>query len=191
MTEMPETPEERDARAVRAVRAGRREAFAELVHRHQERVHRLCVRVLGSEDDALDAVQDAFARALVRLHTLDEPRYFGTWLYRIALNGACTARRARKRAPEALVDPDGASAPADVRPAPGETAAARELSRVLREALDELPEAQRLAVALCDLEGHSYAAIATLLAISKGTVMSRIHYGRQRLRAILERRLGR
>ena len=62
---------------------------------------------------------------------------------------------------------------------------------MVHAALDELPEAQRVAVVLCDLEGQSYESIATLLDISRGTVMSRIHYGRRRLREKLSGYLDR
>ena len=65
----------------------------------------------------------------------------------------------------------------------------KEKREMVNAALAELPEAQRVAIVLCDLEGQSYEAIATLLDISRGTVMSRIHYGRRKLREKLSRYL--
>jgi RNA polymerase sigma-70 factor (ECF subfamily) len=174
-----------DAAAIAAFQAGDREAFSQLVARHHPRIFALALRLCRSVDDAMDLTQDTFARALDRLGTLSEPRYFGSWLYRIAINHGISHQRRQDRAPALdphqladLVQPSGREA--------GDPAVVQERSAAIQAALATLPQAQRAAVVLCDLEGHSYEAIARLLDISIGTVMSRIHYGRKKLRTQLE-----
>lgn len=182
-----------DAQAVRAFQAGERERFSELVTRHKDRIYGLALKMTGSVDDALDVSQDTFIKALSKLDGLQSPEYFGTWLYRIGLNSAISLLRKRGRVkeadnPEVLEQgrPDNPGLPT-----PAASLGDKERRELVQRALAELPEAQRLAVVLCDLEGQSYEAIATLLDISKGTVMSRIHYGRKRLREKLARYLER
>ena len=77
---------------------------------------------------------------------------------------------------------EGRDPPAPPGGDPESTAANRELGEAIRAAIEDLPEDQRIAVVLCDLEGLSYEEIAEACRIPKGTVMSRIHYGRKKLR---------
>lgn len=179
-----------DAEAIGRFLQGQRNAFAELVERHQPRIYHLALRMTGSADDALDVTQDAFAKALTKLAGLDEPRYFGSWLYRIAVNTAISRGRRASKAPtneDPTMIADRAPSPSG---GPSDAAEADERAAAVHAALAELPPAQRAAVTLCDLEGHSYQAIARLLDQPIGTVMSRIHYGRKKLRARLQAVLG-
>lgn len=160
---------------------GDRDAFGELVRRHQAAVRRACRAVTGHEHDADDAAQDAFLSALDRIETYDPKRPFGPWLMRIATNAAIDLlrRRAVRRADaldEALV---AASA------SPARDAEQSELRRRLSVALAALPERQRIAVTLFDLEGYPHAEIADVLGIPEGTVRSDVFHARRKLRESL------
>ena len=169
------------ALAVRAA-AGDREAFGALVERHQAAVRRLTRAVTGDAHDADDAAQDAFLSALDRIDTYDASRPFGPWLMRIAANASIdlVRRRAVRRA-DALDE----RAPSRGR-SPASDAEAAEIRAKLNAALAQLPERQRVAVTLFDVEGYSHAEIAAVLAVPEGTVRSDVFHARRTLRVALE-----
>jgi len=173
-------PADDAALAARAAR-GDREAFGRLVQRWAPQARRVARAVLRDTDDADDAAQDAFLSALVDLDRYDPARPFGPWLMRIVANAA-TDRRRRRAVRRA--EPLTSSLPGGSRP--DATAERRVLGEHLRAALAELPERQRLAVALFDVEGYSHADIAGILGIPEGTVRSDVFNARRRLRVLLE-----
>ena len=158
-----------DEPLVRRAQRGDRWAFSELVERHERRLFTLAARVLGSPDDAADAVQDAFLRAWLSLPKFRGGSLFSTWLYRICLNAALDARSSRRTEPAELEH-----TAAD----PRDAFVARELSGSLQQALNALDEPYRVAVVLYDVLGCSYAEIAELTSVAEGTVKSRIFRGR-------------
>ena len=166
-----------DADLVRRAQRGDRFAFERLVDRHQHRLYTLAARVLGSPNDAADAVQEAFLRAWLRLDAFRGDALFSTWLYRICVNAAHDERARRRAEPAELVD-----TAAD----PRDRFAERELSGALQRALDALEEPYRTAVVLADVLGCSYAQVAEITGVAEGTVKSRIF----RARTELARRLG-
>ena len=167
--------------AVRAA-AGDREAFGSLIERYQAAVRRLTRAVTADAHDADDAAQDAFLSALDRIETYDATRPFGPWLMRIATNAAIdlVRRRAVRRA-DALDErsPSRGATPAS-------DAEASEIREKLELALRTLPERQRMAVTLFDVEGYSHAEIAAVLEIPEGTVRSDVFHARRTLRVALE-----
>ncbi|MCW8141890.1 MAG: sigma-70 family RNA polymerase sigma factor [Planctomycetota bacterium] len=173
-----------DALLARA-RAGDREAFAALAAAHREAVYRAAWWILRDQDDSLDVTQEALLRAFRFLPGFDGRASFRTWARRIATNVALDrqARRRRDRA-DALPEEDVVSDPRDE--AVGEALERDERRRLVREAIETLPPAQRAAVLLRDVEGLSYEEIAGALEIPRGTVMSRLFYGR----ATLKKRLA-
>lgn len=164
--------EDPDARLVKRAQRGDRRAFGELVERHQARLFTLAVRTLGSENDAADAVQEAFLRAWLALPRFRATSLFSTWLYRIALNAAHDQRLKRRAEPAEI---------ALERPDPRDPFLKSELSGALQQALDGLDEDFRLAVVLYDVLGASYEEIAELTGVPEGTVKSRIFRGRREL----------
>jgi RNA polymerase sigma-70 factor (ECF subfamily) len=181
-----------EAQLIERSRAGDIEAFNALVLLYQDRVFNLCLRMLGDLQAAEDATQEALIsayRAVARVRG-DNIR---AWLFRIASNVCIDEIRRRKRQPASSLDVARSD---DERPldvpdaAPGpETLALRsELASVLRSELLLLPDDQRLAVILCDIEGLDYSEIAMTLGCSLGTVKSRISRGRSRLREQLSAR---
>ncbi|MGH3015377.1 MAG: RNA polymerase sigma factor [Gaiellaceae bacterium] len=161
-----------DELLVRRAQRGERFAFEKLVERHEQRLYTLAARVLGSRDEAADAVQDALVRAWLALPKFRADARFSTWLYRITVNAAHDAR-AKRRVPPVEEPPD----PVD----PRDRFAEQELSGELQRALNALDESYRTAVVLYDVLGCSYAEIAELTEVPEGTVKSRIFRGRSEL----------
>ncbi|MEZ6189309.1 MAG: sigma-70 family RNA polymerase sigma factor [Planctomycetota bacterium] len=175
-----------EAEWIQRARAGDREAFARLVEVHREVAYRTAFWILRDADDAMDVTQEAFLRAYRSLNRFAERSSFRTWLRRIATNAALDRRQRRLREPELPEDLE----PAARGPSASERLAQAETRALVREAIDALPPASRAAVVLRDVHGLSYAEIAETLKIPKGTVMSRIHKGRQILRRRLADVLG-
>ena len=165
-----------DDALVRRAQRGDRFAFELLVERHQHRMFTLAARVLGSRDDAADAVQEAFLRAWRGIGSFRGGALFSTWLYRICVNAAHDQRGRRIETAEL---PDATADPRD-------PFSERELSGDLQRALNGLDETYRLTVVLYDVLGRSYAEIAEITGVAEGTVKSRLFRGRTEL----ARRLG-
>lgn len=132
--------------------------------------------------DADDAAQEAFLSALDRIETYDRSRPFGPWLMRIATNAAIDLLRRRAvRAADALDDRLASSGTS-----PAKDAELADLRRRLHQALSTLPERQRIAVTLFDVEGYPHADIAAILGIPEGTVRSDVFHARRALREVLK-----
>ena len=159
-------------------RAGDRQAFTRLVRRHQERVFRFVLRMLGSRDEAMDLTQDAFLRAWNALPGWRPEARFATWLLQIARNGALDLLRRRQRVEFVPLDPDAPGEaifePHDTAPPPEQRLADRQRIGLLERALGALPAGQREILLLRELEDMSYAEIAATLGIQEGTVKSRL-----------------
>lgn len=177
-----------DERPSRA-RQGDLSAFNELVIEYQSLVFNLCFRMLGQAQAAEDVAQDAFVAAWRNIATL-RGENFRPWMLRIAANLCRDELRRRVRRPSSSLDmalEAGVPEPADDEPAPEDVALVGELRDHLQAALLQLPEDQRTAVVLCDIQGLDYAEIATVMQTSLGTVKSRIARGRLKLREVLRR----
>ena len=175
-----------EALVSRAV-AGDRGAFARLVEHYQSACYGLAWRLLGDADMAADATQDALVHAF---DAIDRYRggVFRSWMLRITANASYDLlRRLQRRPTTALPDPsEGEAELADVDAlSPSAEAARGEMYRHLDTALQQLPEDQRVAVVLCDVYGMDYQQVASLTFSALGTVKSRIHRGRLRLRELL------
>jgi RNA polymerase sigma-70 factor (ECF subfamily) len=172
--------------------AGRREALEELFRRYRVPAYRVAHRLLGHEADALDAVQEGFVKALTHLDSFRGQSSFKTWLLRVVSNAALDLGRQRGRR-EAVSLPGGGLADGDgggpaVADDPTRGLERADLRRLLDEALATLPEAQRRTFVLHADAELSYREVAEVLGISIGTVMSRLYYARQKLRAFLAER---
>ncbi len=182
----------REAEWIERARSGDRDAFRELVERHEAAVVRLAWRWLRDPDAAHDVAQEVFIKAYRALDRFEGRSRFSTWLYRLTVN-QCHDWRRRENARPPLRGPDAGPDAVDVLTAPpadGDPARAAErsdLRRGIRLALAALPEDLRNTLVLREVEDRSYAEIAEILGIPKGTVMSRLHNGRKRLRTELER----
>jgi RNA polymerase sigma-70 factor (ECF subfamily) len=186
-----------DVEAVARAREGDHEAFRVLVERYQTRVFRLAMRILRDEEMARDAVQEIFIKVYGALRKFEGRSGFYTWLYRLAFNQCLDMRRrdrfgarvnlSEERALEEAAHEDAAafaSLHSEVA-GPGEEYERTELRQLLADAISTLPEDARNTLVLRDVDGLSYAEIAEVLEIPKGTVMSRIYYARRKLQESL------
>ena len=145
-------------------------------------MRRVCRAVTLDDHDADDAAQDAFLSALDRIETYDRSRPFGPWLMRIATNAAIDLLRRRNVRRTEILD-EALTGSAD---SPARDAERGELRARIQQALATLPERQRIAVTLFDLEGYAHAEIAKVLGIPEGTVRSDVFHARRKLRELLE-----
>jgi RNA polymerase sigma-70 factor, ECF subfamily len=173
---------------IRKAKRGDREAFGVLVERYQRRVVGVALAVVHNPEDALELAQETFVRAYENLDGFESRSSFSTWLYRIAANLAIDLRRREGR--HTFVRGEEAEFEMDRLPSSTGDSFAEfsraELNRRLRSALDELTPEHRAVILLREVEGLSYDEISDILQCPRGTVMSRLHYARDRLRAILK-----
>nr|WP_240943720.1 RNA polymerase sigma factor SigM [Micromonospora thermarum] len=166
--------------------AGDRDAFAELFHRHRDRLWAVALRTLGDREEAADALQDALLSAHRAADRFRGDSAVTTWLHRIVVN-ACLDRIRRRQAHPTVPLPDG------VRDAEGGTGAVEpaapapdhDTALVVRQALATLPAEQRAALVLVDVQGYPVAEVARILGVAEGTVKSRCARGRARLATVL------
>ena len=186
------SPEGDDLLIARAAR-GDRPALDELFRRYRETAYRVAYRLLGHPDDALDAVQDGFIKALTHLDGFERRCTFKTWLLRVVSNAALDLGRQRRRRDELSaavterVALDGGTTPDHADP--GREAEESDLRQALSAALQQIPESQRRTFVLHVDGGLSYREVADALGISIGTVMSRLFYARQKLKGLLATRV--
>lgn len=162
---------------VRQVKAGDETAFGRLVERYMDTGFAAALSVLGNPQDAEDAVQNAFIRALERIDQLKPGSPFGPWFFRVLRSTALNLRRR-----ELLRTHEEIPASASARSNPVKEWERGLTRQAVLGALSELPEMQRLAVTLYDLEGYSHREIAGILDIAVGTSRAHVHHGRKSLR---------
>jgi RNA polymerase sigma-70 factor (ECF subfamily) len=184
-----------DAELLARLRVGDDAAFRELVREQMPILLRVTRRLLRSEDEARDAVQDAFVAAFRGLERFRGDSRLGTWLYRIAVNAALARLRSRAGAEEVSLDDwlprfveDGhATEPSAPWPEDASAGAEQAETRAqVRRCIDRLPETYRTVVLLRDIEELSTDEAAEVLGISPGAVKVRLHRARQALRTLLD-----
>ncbi len=184
-----------DARLLQRLRAGEEAAFDELVCLAGDRMLAVARRFMRREEDAQDAVQDAFLSAFKSLDRFDGRSRLTTWLHRIVVNACLMRIRAQRRRPERSIEDllptfraDGhqtrESAPWKRTPSAGIELA--ETLALVRAKIDELPEQNRVVLILRDIEGLNTEATAQALGMSVNAVKIRLHRSRQALRALLD-----
>ena len=170
---------------VEAVQAGDVEAFARFVTRYTDPAYAIALSILRHEQDAEDAVQAAFIRALERIGQLRPGSRFGPWFYRV-LRSTCLNLRRR----ELLRTHSELTETAASRDDPHREFERSDARKRVLEALEQLPERQRTAVMMYDLEGYDHGEIAAILGIAVGTSRANLHHGRHALRRILDDSVG-
>lgn len=170
-----------DAELLTAHVAGDPTAFATLVHRHRTRLWAVAVRTTGHPEEAADALQDALLKAHRSAASFRGDAQVTTWLHRIVVN-ACLDRLRREKARPTVPLPEHDSAHPVERSDP---LGRRELAWEIDRALRTLPDDQRAALVLVDVEGYSVEQTAELLGIPTGTVKSRCSRGRAKLMPLL------
>jgi RNA polymerase sigma-70 factor (ECF subfamily) len=178
-------PEPELARLVKQAKAGDTAAFEAILRRYQRQVLLTALRLLsGNLEDAKDAAQQVFLRLHRSMHQLDETRSFASWLYRITVNVCRDALRARARhSALPLEEADGCSTPAVVV----DTMRRNEHMRLIYAALETLPERERAAIVLRDIEGIATSEVARILQSSEVTVRTQISKARVKIRKFVDR----
>ncbi|MFN0095209.1 MAG: RNA polymerase sigma factor [Dehalococcoidia bacterium] len=182
--------EDSDEQLVLLAKDGKLDAFNRLVDRHQGAVYGLCYRLLANREAAEDAAQETFLaayRAMARFHGGS----FRSWLLRIAANESRDElRRSRRRPVMSLSSSDGQSEEEidlpDHAPGAADRIERLEMNAEVERLLLKLPFEQRQALVLVDVFDFQYDEVATMTRTSIGTIKSRIHRGRERLRQVIQ-----
>lgn len=184
-----------DTELLKSAQAGDPAAFEGLVQRHRSRVFGLARRMLGSDDDAAEVLQDTFLSAYWSLGNFRGEGQFGSWVYRIAANRALMLLRQRKLRKE--IDGSTPEGPtfnergslldevADFRDAEGQ-AMDRELRQAIENAAENLAPEYREVFVLRDLEGLSYEEIAEITGSTVPAIKSRLHRARLSMRESID-----
>ena len=192
---------EEERRLMERAKSGDGSAFDEMTRRYSEKAYSVAYQMLASHDDARDLVQDAFLEVFRTLERFNTQYRFSTWLYRILINKCINYRkREARRRMYSFSDYGGRNGGAGKQflvsnlpsseKTPHEVLENAELKRSIMAALDTLSERHRTVVVLFDLEGLSHRQIAEILQCPEGTVMSRLHHGRLKLKRVLSKRLA-
>jgi len=187
--EMPAAPDEA---LIRTALGGDDEAFRLLMERYRNRAFHVALGITGDPDDALDVVQEAFVKAYYNLKDFRFGANFYTWFYRLLVNQAIDRWRKSSRSQTVPLDEkwlsEEVSAPDSVMypRTPEELAQNRQLSAAISRAIGDLPEYHRAVIILREVDGMAYEEISKVLHCSVGTVMSRLHYARAKLKEALK-----
>ena len=182
-----------DAELVARLQRGDPTAFEAIVRTHGGRLLSVARRFLGNNEDAQDAVQDAFIRAFKAIHTFEARAQLHTWLHRILVNTALMKLRERRRRPTESIDellpnysPDGHQSVAS-RDWSDAVLERKETAGLVRQAIDKLPDQYREVLVLRDIEERDTAEAAEILGTTSNVVKVRLHRARQALRTLLDR----
>jgi RNA polymerase sigma-70 factor (ECF subfamily) len=179
---------------IRRCQAGKTDAFEGIVQAYEKKIYNLAFRMTGNHEDANDLAQEAFVKVYHSISTFRGDAKFSTWLYRIATNVCLDElRRKGRRKVEHLDEPvfteDGAMEREipDWSANPEEAFETREIQNMVQNGMKQLPDEQRIALVLRDIQGYSYEEISEMLNLSLGTVKSRINRGRLALKELLSK----
>ena len=182
------------------LRCGDEAAFAELVERNAGRMLAAAKRLLRNEDEAADAVQDAFTSAFKNLAAFNGNAQISTWLHRIVINAALMRLRSRKHRAEQSIDDllprfdehgAWAESPGRLAASSQELLEQRETRVVVRRCIDRLPDSYRAVLVMRDIEDLDTVEVAEALGITSNAVKIRLHRARQALRTLIEQALYR
>ena len=187
-----------EAALLAGLRAGSDDAYEALVRTNSARLLTVARRILATEEDARDALQEAFISAFKALPRFAGQARLSTWLHRIVVNTALMKLRSRKRRPEEPIDAllpgykdDGHQAVEPVEWGDGADVLLEraETRAFVRAQIDNLPDNYRTVLLLRDIEEMSTPETADALGITENAVKIRLHRARQALRALLDQRL--
>ena len=175
------------------LREGDMAALAILVEKYKRLVYRVAVQITKNHEDANDVMQDTFLKVYESIHSFRKDAAFETWLYRIVVNHATNLVKRRERRRES---PLSATSEMEIHPDlrrstdlannPQLNLERKERQRWVAQAVNSLPLKQRTVVILHEFEGLTHPEIASILNCSEGTVRSRLHYARHKLKDLLK-----
>jgi RNA polymerase sigma-70 factor, ECF subfamily len=179
---------------IKRAKGGDISAFEELMVRHERRVFLTALRLLGHPENARDAAQDVFFRFHRYIQRVDEHRDLAPWLYRMTVNICHDIRRKQVKADTISLDEfqeTGETQALAPSRHPDDNLSQGEEKRIVVEALKALPEKERTALVLRDIEGLSTSEVARILGSSEGTVRSQVCMARLKIKKFTERFLRR
>jgi RNA polymerase sigma-70 factor (ECF subfamily) len=165
---------------------GDQDAFRELFDQYHKKVYRIAYAVSRQREDALDIVQEVFIKLYHSIGTFRGKSKFYTFLYRMAMNTAIDYARRAGRARSRLDEKEISQFPEESEKGPDAIFLYKELETRVRSALEKLPADQRRALIFREIEGLSYEEMAETMGCSIGTVMSRLHYARKKIRELMK-----
>ena len=181
---------------VARLQAGNAAAYSELVHAHGPRMLAVARRILRADDDAADAVQEAFISAFRAIGNFEGGAKLSTWLHRIVVNASLMRLRNRTRHPEVSIDEllprfveDGqhVEEPREWKsPEPLDALERRETRELVRSLIDRLPDDYRTVLMLRDIEGLDTKETAELIGVTPNAAKIRLHRARLALRTLLD-----
>ena len=179
MTELD--PEISDGQLVTRIRQGEIEALGELYERYKTQVYRTALSITHDERAAEDILQDTFLRVYTYAESIDETVTLGPWLYRVTVNVAYTWSNRVKRWVHIFRDTfERLASPAKWRPEM--IVEDQEWKQILWQSIEALPPHHRVVIVLHYLEGLSLKEISYITDVPVGTVKSRLHYAREKLK---------
>lgn len=178
-----------EARLLALAKTGDLDAFEQIVALHERRVYALALRLTGCVEDAKDATQEAFIRLHRKIAQIDSGRGVGPWLYSVTVNACRDIGRGRQRSRLVAMENWASHAPADPDATPEGLYASQQREEQLRAMLRRLPEKERAALLLREMEGLSTGEVARILGSSEGTVRSQVCTARLKLRKLLRGKL--
>ncbi len=168
-----------------------RDAFGEVVRRWERKIFALCFGMLGREDDARDAAQEAFIAAYRNLANFRGEARVSSWLHRIAVNQCLTTKRRQKTRSEDFIDDEDGSEErifvAAARYSPANEAEQGERLKIIRQAVGALPTDLRQVIVMKEFEEMTFQEISETLEVPLSTVKSRLYTALKQLRMRLER----
>jgi RNA polymerase sigma-70 factor (ECF subfamily) len=177
---------------LKRAKAGDVAAFEELVEGYQKKLFSLAYRIVGNPEDAADMVQEALIRIFRSIAKFKEQSSFSTWIYRITTNVCLDELRKRKNKKEFSLDQEIHGEDGDMKRQirsdemlPDDLAEQEELRDIVNNAINSLPEDQRIVISLRDIQGLTYSEISQVLNCPEGTVKSRINRARNALKNVL------
>jgi RNA polymerase sigma factor (sigma-70 family) len=186
---------EQDSELIRRAKEGNEKAYEQLLQKYRIQVYNLVFRMVRDKQEAEDLTQEAFIKAFNSLASFNEDYAFSTWLYKIATNNCIDFFRKRKLQTYSLDKPikykdsEIQQEIPDPDLNPEKTILANERSRIIRDAIDSLPDKYHEAIVLRHREEKSYEEIAQILDLPLGTVKARIFRAREMLNKALKDRL--
>jgi len=181
---------------------GQARYFQSLVSRYQHRIYNAAFRMIGDTQEAEEVVQETFIKVLQNLEKFRNQATFAAWMFRIAHNICIDILRSRQRKgglqmmsfdpqstqeqiDQAYLQLSQVSQVADLEPGPAQKIEHIEQQEMIASSLGQLPESQRIVLVLHDIEGFSYQEIAEIVGDNVGTIRSRLHYGRLKMKELL------
>ena len=177
------------------IKKGDNRAFDKLVQMYMKRAYSVAFRYMQKDEDAQDMVQEAFIKVYINIDKFNENYGFSSWFYRILINCCINALKRRQKSgsltypweKDKEIGVDDNIGDLNVTKDPEEDLILKEKNRIIMDGINSLPSKQKDVLILYDIEGFDQREISNILNIPVGSVMSRLFYGRKKLKKYLEK----